>query len=66
MPAETEVVDGLICPACGTVERYAGKTCTYNENNSITRIKECKACGAHFQTLEVVIGQIEVKKRKRG
>jgi transcriptional regulator NrdR family protein len=55
---------GIACPHCGTVENYAGKQNKKLPDGSIERIKECKACGLSFKTLEVCIGIAEIKKRK--
>jgi transcriptional regulator NrdR family protein len=65
VPDNTEKKGGIKCPACGTLENYAGKTNEGKPDNSIYRTKECKSCGTRFATVEVPIGIVEVKRRIR-
>jgi trimethylamine:corrinoid methyltransferase-like protein len=54
---------GIRCPACNAVDNYSGGQGKKGDN-SWTRNKKCKACGADFATIEVPLGLIEVKRRK--
>ena len=57
---------GLTCPHCKGVETHkAHNTAMKRGDEMLDRIKECKACGKHFRTYEIVIGPAEVKTRKK-
>ena len=50
---------GMICPTCGSVDNYKNhQGGSGKDTNSWTRRKKCKACGAVFETLEMMIGLI--------
>lgn len=65
MAENTNRPGGIACPACGIVENYAGKTNEKRIDDSIYRKKQCKSCGNWFDTIEVPIGVVEVKRRSR-
>lgn len=62
---KTPVVKGIVCPACGTVENYAGIKKERQPDNSIKYRKQCKACGSYFETVEIPLGVVEVSRRNR-
>ena len=65
MAENTQQQSGIACPACGTIEDYAGKKKIKNPDNSIKYRKECRACGSYFETVEIPLGIVNVQRRSR-
>lgn len=55
--------DGIACPNCGEMEEYKSHNSAMKKTvGKLTRRKVCK-CGQVFETIEVLVGPVEIKTR---
>lgn len=55
--------EGIVCPTCNVMENYASHNSPMKRApREIRRKKACK-CGQIFETIEVLVGAVEVKTR---